>query len=46
METCPGVRSCMVEYDLRELPPSQLLELMLEAEKHLPKVRYCSAAAV
>ena len=46
METCPGVRSCMVEYDLRELPPSKLLELMLAAEKHLPKVRRCSAAAV
>ncbi|KAL3134817.1 hypothetical protein ABBQ32_007791 [Trebouxia sp. C0010 RCD-2024] len=37
VETSPGVRSCMIEYDLRVLPLTSLLKTLLDAEQHLPK---------
>ncbi|MEW5305221.1 MAG: hypothetical protein WDW36_007777 [Sanguina aurantia] len=38
METSPGVRSCMVEYDVRKLTLSRLLKLLVSAELVLPDV--------
>lgn len=38
VETSPGVRSCMIEYDLQELPLTALLKILLDAEQQLPKV--------
>lgn len=39
VETNPGVRSCMVEYDQRLLPLPQLLELLKKADAALPHVQ-------
>ena len=42
VETSPGVRSCMIEYDQRVLPLRTLLKTLLEAERQLPDVsRMC-----
>ncbi len=38
VETSPGVRSCMIEYDQRVLPLSTLLHILLKTEQQLPKV--------
>ena len=38
VETSPGVRSCMIEYDQRVLPLATLLETLLKTEQQLPKV--------
>ena len=38
VETSPGVRSCMIEYDQRRLPLHQLLDILLKTEQQLPKV--------
>ena len=38
VETSPGVRSCMIEYDQRLLPLAALLETLLKTEQQLPKV--------
>ncbi|CAD7701958.1 unnamed protein product [Ostreobium quekettii] len=38
VETNPGVRSCMIEYDQVKLPLSSLLSLLDEAESALPDV--------
>ena len=38
VETSPGVRSCMIEYDQRVLPLSKLLHILLKTEQHLPQV--------
>lgn len=43
VETSPGVRSCMIEYDQRVLPLTSLLKTLLDAEKQLPDVsKICS----
>ena len=39
VETSPGVRSCMIEYDQRVLPLSKLLSILEATEKALPSVR-------
>ena len=39
LETSPGVRSCMIEYDQRVLPLGQLLRLLEEVEGEMPSVR-------
>lgn len=36
VETSPGVRSCMIEYDARRLPLPTLLAALLKAETELP----------
>ena len=38
VETSPGVRSCMIEYDQRVLPLTSLLKTLLDAEQQLPDV--------
>ena len=38
IESSPGVRSCMIEYDQRILPLSQLLETLEKIDKALPAV--------
>lgn len=38
IETSPGVRSCMIEYDQRTLALSMLLDILLRTEQQLPKV--------
>ena len=38
VETSPGVRSCMIEYDQRVLPLAHLLQTLLKVEQQLPKV--------
>ena len=38
VETSPGVRSCMIEYDQRRLPLRKLLDILLKTEQQLPKV--------
>lgn len=38
VETSPGVRSCMIEYDQRVLPLTKLLKTLLDAEQELPNV--------
>lgn len=38
VETSPGVRSCMIEYDQRVLPLAQLLNVLEAVEKELPSV--------
>ena len=38
VETSPGVRSCMIEYDQRRLPLHQLLDILLKTEQQLPEV--------
>lgn len=38
LETSPGVRSCMIEYDQRKLALKDLLIKLLQAEKVLPTV--------
>ena len=38
VETSPGVRSCMIEYDQRVLPLSKLLHILLKTEQDLPQV--------
>ena len=35
LETSPGVRSCMIEYDQRILPLAKLLHILEDAEKAL-----------
>lgn len=35
VETSPGVRSVMIEYDQRRLPLSKLLQILDDAEKHM-----------
>ena len=39
VETSPGVRSCMIEYDQRVLPLRELLSLLEATERALPSVR-------
>lgn len=39
VETSPGVRSCMIEYDQRVLPLGELLSLLEATERALPSVR-------
>lgn len=39
LETSPGVRSCMVEYDQTVLPLRTLLNILLTTESKLPMVR-------
>ena len=39
LETSPGVRSCMIEYDQRVLPLARLLEILLQVDRSLPAVR-------
>jgi hypothetical protein len=39
LETSPGVRSCMIEYDQRVLPLARLLALLEQVEAELPSVR-------
>ena len=39
LETSPGVRSCMIEYDQRLLPLAQLLSILEQVEAELPSVR-------
>ena len=46
VETSPGVRSCMVEYDQRQLPLRKLLDILLKTEQQLPKVGYCTSCAL
>ena len=42
VETSPGVRSCMIEYDQRVLSLTSLLKTLLDAERQLPDVsRIC-----
>ncbi len=36
IEACPGVRSLMVEYDMRVLSPAQLLEVLGRLDAELP----------
>ena len=38
LETSPGVRSCMIEYDQRVLPLAKLLQLLEAVEAELPPV--------
>ena len=38
IETSPGVRSCMIEYDQRILPLSELLTILEKIDKELPAV--------
>ena len=38
VESSPGVRSCMIEYDQRVLPLSQLLETLESIDRELPAV--------
>ncbi len=38
VETSPGVRSCMIEYDQRVLPLTKLLHTLLKTEQQLPQV--------
>jgi hypothetical protein len=38
VETSPGVRSCMVEYDQRRLSLNKLLDILIKIEKTLPAV--------
>ncbi|MBW8365895.1 MAG: urea carboxylase [Rhizobium sp.] len=38
LDLTPGIRSLQVHYDSRVLPLSQLMELLLEAEKALPAI--------
>lgn len=38
METSPGVRSCMIEYDIATMGPGKLLQLLQQAELELPAV--------
>ena len=42
VETSPGVRSCMIEYDQRVLPLATLLQTLLQTEQQLPKVHNLS----
>lgn len=37
LETSPGVRSCMIEYDMRTLHPARLLEILLSLDATLPQ---------
>ncbi|CAK0782570.1 hypothetical protein CVIRNUC_005782 [Coccomyxa viridis] len=39
IETSPGVRSCMIEYDQRILPLSELLTILGKIDKELPAAR-------
>ena len=39
LETSPGVRSVTIEYDAARLPLAQLLQLLEDADAHLPLVR-------
>lgn len=38
VETSPGVRSCMVEYDIAQISPGRLLQVLEEAEALIPDV--------
>ena len=38
LETSPGVRSCMIEYDQRVLPLAKLLALLEQVEGEMPSV--------
>ena len=38
IESSPGVRSCMIEYDQRVLPLAQLLDALEAIDKKLPAV--------
>ena len=40
VETSPGVRSCMIEYDKRVLPLAALLQTLLKTEQQLPKASF------
>ena len=42
LETSPGVRSCMIEYDQRVLPLVKLLQLLEQVEAELPPVMFPS----
>ena len=46
IESSPGVRSCMIEYDQRILPLSQLLETLEKIDKALPAVRSLAHSSV
>lgn len=39
LETSPGVRSVTIEYDAARLPLAALLQLLEDADAHLPLVR-------
>ncbi|EFJ41655.1 hypothetical protein VOLCADRAFT_98356 [Volvox carteri f. nagariensis] len=38
VETSPGVRSCMVEYDIAAISPGRLLQVLEAAEARIPEV--------
>ncbi len=40
IESSPGVRSCMIEYDQRVLPLSQLLDTLESIDRELPAVSH------
>ncbi len=40
IESSPGVRSCMIEYDQRVLPLSKLLDTLESVDRELPSVSH------